>query len=216
MAKNYSNIIVYDLETGGLKAGVHGVCEVAMILIDIVTLEEIDRYEAIIQPYKNLNGEDMLYEDSAFKVNGLSMKKIMNGKPSDQVVDEICNFMKGAKSKSIKPILAGHNIDKFDNIHLADFFGQHKKDIMKFVVDDSIDTIKWAKMKWMGEEGDLKFNLGACCKRVGVRLIDAHSAMPDTEANAKLLVHMLTSLRGSGVNVEEDRTTFRENFTFEY
>lgn len=215
MAGNLNNIVVYDLETGGFTAGVHGVCEIAMIALDIHTLEEIDRYESVIQPYQRLDGSSMEYTDGAFKVNGLSMKKIQNGKPAKEVVKDICDFLKSVKSKSKKPVLSGHNIDKFDNPHLADFFEQQKVDILKFVEDDSIDTLKWARMKWIADPEMTKFNLGACCKKAGIRLLDAHSAMPDTEANAKLLVKMLTSLRGTGGEViEEKKERFRQSFEY--
>jgi len=204
MAGNLNNIIVYDLETGGFTPGVHGVCEVAMIAIDINTLEEIGRYEAIIQPYQRQDGTEMQYEPGAFKVNGLSVKKIQNGKPGSVVVKEIIAFAKAHKSKSKKPILSGHNIDKFDNPHLDDLFLCHKADVTKHFENDSIDTLKWARLKWIDDPDMVKFNLGACCKKLGIRLIDAHSAMPDTEANKKVLISFLKSLRGDGLSTEED------------
>ena len=215
MAGNLNNIIVYDLETGGLTAGVHGVCEVAMIAIDFNTLEELGRYEAVIQPYTRRDGTEMVYEQSAFKVNGLSLRKIQNGKPADQVAKEIKEFATKHKSKSKKPILAGHNIDKFDNPHLGDFLECNKIDALKLFENDSIDTLKWARLKWIADPEMSKFNLGACCDKLGIRLLDAHSAMPDTEANAKLLVSMLKSLRGDGEVVEKnDGSRFRDSFNF--
>lgn len=215
MAGNLNNIIVYDLETGGFTAGVHGVCEIAMIAIDIQTLEEVDRYEAVIQPYNRQDGTPMEYEAGAFKVNGLSMRKIQNGKPSMEVAKEIKAFATKWKSKSKKPILAGHNIDKFDNPHLDDFMLCHKMDVLKIFENDSIDTLKWARMKWIADPEMAKFSLGDCCKKLGIRLIDAHSAMPDTEANAKLLISMLQSLRGTGGEMSfEPQTKSRTTFNF--
>lgn len=214
---NQSNIIVYDLETGGFTPGVHGVCEVAMIALDMGSLQEIGRYEAIIQPYSTLEGQPLKYEDSAFKVNGLSLNKITKaGKPAKEVAKEIAQFARSMKNGTKKPILAGHNIDKFDNPHLDDFMYNNKIDVTKFFENDSIDTLKWARFKWAGDPEMTKFNLGVCCNKLGIRLIDAHSAMPDTEANAKLLIQFLKSLRGDGSVelLEEDRYRDTHKFSF--
>ncbi len=211
-----SNIIVYDLETGGFTPGIHGVCEIAMIGIDITTLEEIGRYESVIQPYTRLDGSNMEYTPEAFRVNGLSLRKIQNGKPASEVAKDICSFAKQMKNKSKKPILSGHNIDKFDNPHLADFLSQQKIDVLKFFENDSIDTLKWARYKWADNPDMTKFNLGACCKQANIRLIDSHSAMPDTEANTKLLIQFFKSLRGdvSGSLFNETEEKFRTSFNF--
>ena len=216
MAGNLNNIIVYDLETGGFTPGVHGVCEIAMIAIDIHTLEELGRYETIIQPYSDRKGNEMQYDAGAFKVNGLSLRKIQNGKPSAQVAKEIKEFATKYKNASKKPILAGHNIDKFDNPHLADFLHCHKIDVLKVFENDSIDTLKWARLKWIADPEMSKFNLGVCCKKLGIRLLDAHSAMPDTEANAKMLVSMMKSLRGDGDTIESEKEEERFRDTFNY
>jgi len=72
-------------------------------------------------------------------------------------------------------------------------------------------------LKWIADPEMSKFNLNSCCDKLGIRLLDAHSAMPDTEANAKLLVSMLKSLRGSGdILQEEEGERFRESFTFSF
>lgn len=218
MAGNHNNILVFDLETGGFKEGIHGVCEVALILVDFLTLKEIDRYEAIIQPYSDREGKEMEYTSGAFNANGLSMRKIQNGKPAKEVAEDIREFANRGKNKTMKPVLCGHNIDEFDIPHLSHFLDCFKIKIEDlFTSKETIDTLKWAKWKWKHDPTMPKFNLGACCKKLGIRLVDAHSAMPDTEANMQLIVSMLQSLRGESQVEEslfEQKESSRVNFNF--
>ena len=216
MAK-FNNIIVYDLETGGFVAGEHGVCEIAMIGINIETLEEIGRYEAIIQQYNNQDGDPMKYTQKAFQVNGLSFNKLEQlGKPAKQVAEEVCSFAKTITSGKYKPILAGHNIKNFDNPHLADFLDCNKQNPLKFFDGDSIDTYDWARMAWGADKDMPHLKLGDCCKRFGIELTNAHSAMPDTEANAKLLIQFLKLMKGESAPTSGDKEIerFRKTFNF--
>ena len=211
------NIIVYDIETGGFSREKNGLAEIAMIAIDIVTLEEVDRYEAVIAPYDNLEGIRVTYTSEALKVNGLTMKQIENGKPGKEVVAEMMAFAKKHKRASKKPMLCGHNIEKFDNPWIDYFFLCFKKDASKHFENWCIDTMWWSALKWpLSGEGEevLKPNLGTYGKEVGIKLSIAHSAMHDTEANAKLAVTFLKALRGDTVVVEQEakertRTAFQ-------
>lgn len=212
---NHNNIVVFDLETGGFKAGIHAVCEVALICLDSETLQEVDRYESLIQPYCDRSGKELEYTPGAFKANGLSMKKISKGKPASEVAADIVNFAKKSKSKSLKPVLCGHNIDSFDIPHLLHFLDCFKIKLESLFTDkETIDTLKWAKWKWKYDPTMPSLRLGDCCKRMGIRLLDAHSAMPDTEANAKLAVSFLKSLRGGQIVEVEKKDKERTFFNF--
>lgn len=211
---NYSNIIVFDLETGGLKLAENPVCEIAMIALDGKTLEELGRYESVIQQFSRRDDIVQEYTQRAFDVNGLSIRKLQNGKPADQVAKETAEFAKEFKSKAKKPILSGHNINSFDIPRLDDYLYQFKIDASKIFHNETIDTLDWAKYKWAGVEEYEKHNLPVCCERANIRLVDAHSAMPDTEANAKLLVSFLKSLRGDGEVTVQEETKTRTTFNF--
>lgn len=220
-----ANYIVYDLETSGLKAGTHGVMEIAMMGIDCVTLEEIARYEALICPYQ------IMYEDEdgneAFKdyevnqialdINGLTMKKIeTSGKPAKEVIKDIDAFVKKCKSGSKKPVLVGHNIIKFDNPHLANFFMSNKKDPGKFFDSNYfVDTQQESHKMFPECTGRGENTLAKLCERFGVDKFDAHSAMPDVIANAAVFIKILQKQRGESIAmevVEKDRP--RDTFKF--
>ena len=114
-----ADVIVWDIETGGFKKEEHGLVEIAMIVLDSETLEEKDRYEAIIAPYdiptprvndkkepldqgNNLCSETLLpqaidiklsqYTSGAQAIHGITMKQINNGKDAKTVAREIKAF----------------------------------------------------------------------------------------------------------------------------
>lgn len=207
------NIIVYDIETGGFSKEKNGLAEIAMIAIDIETLEELERYEAVIAPYDNTEGERVTYTPEALKINGLTMKQIENGKPAKEVVKEIIAFAKRHKRGSKKTMLCGHNIEKFDNPWLDYFFLCQKKDASAHFENWCIDSMWWASMKWPNDT-IVDHKLGTCCKELGIKLSNAHSAMPDTEANAKLVTAFIRSLRGDSVVVQEKKERTRTKFQF--
>jgi DNA polymerase III alpha subunit (gram-positive type) len=121
-----ANIIVWDLETGGLSADKYALAEIAMIAYDSETLEEVDRYEAIIAPYSipvpkvnehgfALDKQGILcaiantkpdfdyipaeYHPRALEVNGLTMRQINAGKEGKVVAKEILDFCKKHSKK---------------------------------------------------------------------------------------------------------------------
>lgn len=220
-----ANYIVYDLETSGLKVGTHGVMELAMMAIDSVTLEEIARYETLIAPYpimfEDEEGNEAFKEyevnQVALDINGLTMKKIeTSGKPAKEVIKEIEEFVKKCKAGSKKPVLVGHNIIKFDNPHLANFFMSNKKDPGKlFDSNYFVDTQQESHKMFPEATGRGENTLSKLCERFGVDKFDAHSAMPDVVANAAVFVKILKKQRGESVAMEVvDRDRPRENFKF--
>jgi len=107
-----------------------------------------------------------------------------------------------------KPILSGHNIKEFDNPFMFKLFVDNKADFAKHINKFMIDTLEWVRMRWFELSS---YSLGVCANELGLTLKEAHRALPDTVANAKLLVKLLKSLRGEG-SVES--TYVRKQFDF--
>lgn len=109
-----------------------------------------------------------------------------------------------------KPIIAGHNINKFDNPFIDKLFEQNKDDFRKYINPLTIDTLEWARLKWFEMSS---FSLGVVSNEVGLTLSEAHRALPDTIANAKFLIKMLKNLRGEG-GQESKYVRKKYNFNF--
>ena len=214
-----SNLVVWDLETGGLNKEKSAICEIAMIAFDSVTLEEIGRYETIVAPYKLADGTDPEYNPKALEVNGLTMTRIINeGKPAKQVVQEVCQFLKthkkGIRGSAGKCIAVGHNIDEFDIPFFVNFLKIFNIDFWELFQKSTIDTMTWVRLKYPVDGDILNHKLGTACEKVGIDLFDAHRAMNDVEANFKLVVNYLLSLRGSGGATIEKTESVRKSFQF--
>jgi DNA polymerase III alpha subunit (gram-positive type) len=76
------------------------------------------------------------------------------------------------------------------------------------------DTLEMARQKWGEATG---YSLAACLVSAGTTLLQAHRALPDTVATAKLFILFMKGLREElgGKAVEEVKTErFRKNFEF--
>jgi len=214
-----ANIVIWDLETGGLKAERNAVAEIAMIAINSVTLDEIGRYEAIIAPYKQLDGTPVEYVQKALDYNGLTMRRIEAGKDAKIVAKEIQQFLKQhsipLRHGNGKPIPAGHNIAKFDIPFLKHFLAIHKIKYGDLFQEWPLDTLWMTRLRWPQDGDILNHQLGTACEKAGIELIDAHRAINDVEANTELLRYFLKSMRSNAVNVQsKTESSFRESFMF--
>ena len=108
-----------------------------------------------------------------------------------------------------KPILSGHNIKEFDNPFTAKLFVDNKDDLSKYINKFMIDTLEWVRLRWFELSS---FSLGVCANELGLTLKEAHRALPDTVANAKLLIKLIKSLKGEG---SQESTYTRRKFDFQ-
>ena len=148
-------------------------------------------YSDIVRVYFNFS-----YSPQALEVTHITL---------DMMLEEGVEFEEGFKLirelinrhtiGTAKPILAGHNIKEFDNPFLTKLFLDNKEDLFKYTNKLIIDTLEWVRLRWFELSS---FSLGVCANELGLTLKEAHRALPDTVANAKLLIKLIKSLRGEG------------------
>lgn len=201
-----ANFVVFDLETGGLSHEKNPVLEVAMFVLTN-DLDNGDEYDSLIKPYG-----DLVIQKEALDSNGIDMGVVENmGKNIDVVVNDLCKFLQSQKVGREKPILVGHNIDKFDIPFLNSMFEFCKKDLSKFVNDNfTIDTMWWSRIRWQESPN---YKLGTCVQNAGIELVNAHRAVADTKATRELVKKFLMGLRSNGSTVGEEKR-FRNSFEF--
>ena len=294
MQSPYKKVIVYDLETGGLKKEHNAVTEIAMVVVDLETLKVEETFSAIVKPMfdlENLEVEstkeakaifkmisekdpetkvpfitykgkrltikdlqsveedieelemliekkgaqynydqivalesskqygdiaklyfDKTYNPQALKVTHMSREMLVNeGLDIKEVIAKVVDLFQRYTVGNAKPILAGHNIKKFDNPFLEKMLAREGHDLYKMICDTQmIDTLEWARLRWFDAPS---FSLGVCVNSVGLTLKEAHRALPDTEANAQLLIKMLKGLRGEG---QSEKKYVRRKFKFNF
>lgn len=169
---------------------------------------------------------DNAYNPQALEATKISLKLISEeGLHYEEAFKKVYDFIRAHKSGNNKPIMCGHNIgwlprriragkevapNGFDNPFMEVFFKNNKKDFFYEINEIIWDTIPMARTKFK----DLSsYALGSVAKALGITLKEAHRALPDTKANAHVLIKMLQSLRGDG---GEGTKYEREKFTMNY
>ena len=209
------NYIVFDLETGGLSPDKNPVTEIAAIGIDGETLKEIGRFESMIKPYPEINGNKE-YGAKAIEITGLSPEQLMQrGEDSKKVLEGFSVFCKEMKAKKRPKVVGvGHNVE-FDEKFLTSFYVDHGKNLEDVLdLKHAFDTM-WLAMLKYNEKGSIKnHTLGVVCDATGVSLNNAHRAMNDVEATAELFISFSKLLKGEGTVSKEAAKSFRETFNF--
>lgn len=218
-------LIVLDFETGGTNPREDAVTEVSMHAMRLDTLEVFATYQAYIYPYRKKDAivkkvvrkrkidQDeepplMGYDwDMMKRVTGITQDTLeRDGKPIENVVAEMCEFIKGAylsKGKSSAPTLCGQNII-FDKSFLHQMFaycgvplkglfaGQEGFHCFEIA---TLDTIEVAKLYFANDLTFQSYKLGAIADKLNIDLCDAHSAEADVEATEEIIRHAAHRLR---------------------
>lgn len=144
---------------------------------------------------------NLCYNPQALSVTHMSIEMLLNeGLPANEVYCKMIDIVNKYTNGVHKPILAGHNIQDFDNPFLIKGFKIIDVDIMQKVNTFLLDTLFLARLKW----NELPFyNLGTVANALGLTLKEAHRALPDTIANAKVVIALIRNLRGEGQGESE-------------
>jgi len=183
--------VVLDCETGGKKHEESPITQIAMITIDN-DYKEIDRYETFIKPYGDLK----IYKE-ALDITGLTMSDINSGidyKKAVKLIREYFKKAKGGNHASLKPVVVGHN-PVFDTGFINHMFELAGDSLWKYINGNVADTMLLTKML---NPTISSLSLGVCCEEAGIKLSNAHSAMPDTVATKDLFVSYMMKMRSSG------------------
>lgn len=226
------NVIVFDLETGGLWCHNNPIIEIALVGIN-QNLEKVFTYENYVKPYKGKKteefplGKELIVTKEALDANGINMKEVMDkGLDAKKVYKDLVEKFKNFKSgKFQKPLLAGHNIGSFDLAfleYLFDLFEEPSANgvnaLYKYVDRFVFDTITYSRLKFgMKELPD--YQLGNICKSFGIELNDAHRALNDTLATTDLVCKYISDIREGKIQAEGNLnkvTKFRDSFQFQF
>jgi DNA polymerase III epsilon subunit-like protein len=172
-----------------------------------------------------------MYFNNAYNPEALSVTKINTGMlvsegvECEEAFESVLQMVQRHKVGNSKPVICGHNIgtlprrivlgkekkpDGFDNPFMEKFFSQNKADWFNSVNELILDTLKMARLRWVELPN---YSLGTCANELGLTLKEAHRALPDTIANAKVLIKMLRFFRSNGEGQEKNE---RKKFNLNY
>ena len=156
-------IVVFDLETTGLTASTCKIIEIGAVLMEDGIIKET--FSTLINPMEHI-------PEGASEVNHIYDKDVVGAPEFKDVVGDFYKFCQGAT-------LCGHNVN-FD-VGFITFHG--KKEFYNFD-HPTLDTLDMAKRIF---KRDRRNTLGDLCKEFNIPLENAHRALYDTIATAKVL-----------------------------
>ena len=166
--------------------------------------------KAIAKAYYNYT-----YTPEALSLTGISSEMIIKkGVPEEVVMAEVKAFLEKHTEGNCRPVLAGHNIKKFDNPFFHTICDRNGMSLDKMVnLPQCVDTIELAKFMWTELEN---YTLGSCANALGIVLEGAHRALADTNVNAEVLVKMYKNLRGYGESSPNSGELSKRVFKFNF
>lgn len=221
--------IITDFETGGVDLAKTSITEIAMSAIRGDTLELIERYEALIQPYGFDKGYE--YDPVAFEKTGLSIAKLeKEGKPFDVVLKEVDAFLDRVNifnNKTMyKPILCAHNA-QFENQCFQHLYQGKEKELEKRLQGAwdfyghytlaYIDTMQISRMLFANNIRVKTCSLEITCEQLGIPSADGHRAMNDVIPTEEVLKRGIALLRSGDTGVASNvdaELSFRSRFQF--
>lgn len=213
-------IVVVDVETGGLSPDKNPITDIAAVVVDPYTDSVIETYQSFIKPYMPSD----TYMKKAMELTGLSISFLEeNGKDVGEVMSEVVDLLirntVKVPRRTLKPIIAGHNVD-FDIGFIDKTIDEHvNKDLYDMIDPFIICTMKLMQIGFPKADMIENHKLDSCCKVYNIEIDGAHGALPDTVATAGLLMNLLsfnkvssgggdTAIVGGGSN------EFRKSFRF--
>jgi len=166
------NILWYDLETTGLKAGTNEFIQLGAIITD-ENLNILDTFNECCQPemWNNI-------AQAALDCNGRTIEELHTFQSQHKLMIRFINFLNEQKY-----VLGGFNIDWFDNKFLVEFFKKFEIPFdAYFIPFQSIDIYK--KVKPINF-GTVNRRLETLCKHFDIN-IDAHDALEDVKGTIEL------------------------------
>ncbi|HSP88137.1 MAG TPA: exonuclease domain-containing protein, partial [Ignavibacteriaceae bacterium] len=163
---------VLDVETTGLTPRYNGIIEIG--IVKVKGLEIVDRYSTLINP-----GRQIPYYITQF--TGITDDDTFNSPFFEEVAEDITKFISGS-------VITAHNLS-FDRSFINKEFlmiGQEKP------ANPQLCTLRLSKKLYPDLRSRSLANLS---DHLGVRLINAHRALPDAEATAQILIRMLKYLK---------------------
>lgn len=179
---------LFDTETTGLQAGHHEICSLGAIILDKNFVYKTKGYMKLMPNHWERA------EPGALKVNGIDPKTWTASHSSNtESIEKMYEFIDKNKRKNEKIIPVGHNIG-FDTGFLKALIKQVGS-TWRFHYNE-IDTISWM-YQWsiVSEEDVTDFRLGACCKRFGITLSNAHNASADAWATMQLAHAIINDIK---------------------
>lgn len=182
---NNNNILVVDVETGGLDPEKNGICS--------VTLKKYDDEPELTIFFKP--NRKLKYEDKALEINNISMEELEDkGVNEKTAVVTIQCFI--TENFDEKPIPLGQNT-KFDLDFLKELFKRNDEDLKEIIDYKKLDTIVVAGALIMAGKIDCEsVRLGDLHEKLfGEPIREQHTSRADVIATERIFKRMIELIK---------------------
>jgi DNA polymerase-3 subunit epsilon len=152
-----NGLAVIDVETTGLQPPYHRIAEIAVVILDPITLEVVDEFDSLVNPHRDLT--------EASAIHGISASMVSAAPDFSLIAPQISRLLSGCT-------LVAHNLP-FDQMFLESEFGRLN---INFDFGAGFDTYRMTRL-----------NLATACDSLGIVLENAHRALADARACASLV-----------------------------
>lgn len=160
---------VIDLETTGISPDRHHrIVEIAVVHVDGAG-RLLEEWSSLINPKRHVD---------AIEVHGITAADLFDAPTFDDIAGDLVQRLRGK-------VLVAHNF-RFDSTFLRKEFERIGVNV-PITPDSGLCTMQLAS-EYLDTA---RRSLDACCASIGYRLRDAHSALEDARAAARLLCHFL-------------------------
>ncbi len=169
-----ARFVVYDVETTGLPASRHEIVEMAALTLDR-RLEVGEPFHSLVRPRRRRISAE------ATRVHGLTWQDVQDAPTIDDVLPGFLRYVGDA-------ILAGHNVERFDNVLVN---REMKRVLKRRLANRSLDTLKLAHRLLPRR----RHSLEALAEHFELEGEVAHRALPDARHERDLLLALLDENR---------------------
>lgn len=210
------NCIIADLETSGFNPKQNAVTQIAFVVVDSFNFEEKCKFNTYVKPYDNKH----IYVKQAADLTGITQEKcIEEGRPLNQVVEEMSEIFKKFKVSYYLPYFVGHNFNAFDIRFLEDIYdriygpnsGKNGTNKLYDFATLGYDTMFLARQKFTNNEVP-NFKLNTVGEYLGLYNKGAHLADNDVDLTLEVFKYFIQSLRQSEASIQAKK----REFTFQF
>ncbi|WAH37150.1 PolC-type DNA polymerase III [Alicyclobacillus dauci] len=177
MIDDNTSWVAFDVETTGLNPAEHMIIEIAAVKM---------RGSEIVGEWTEMIDPEMPIGRKSVEITGITNEMLEGKRKLREVLPDFREFVGDA-------VLVAHNAE-FD---LSFLKSSAKRIGMEPWTNIVLDTLALARKFYPTERS---YRLGTLAKKFNVELVNAHRALDDTVALAKLFQKMLTDVVGSGVD----------------
>ena len=166
---NYSDIVVFDIETTGLKSGTDRIIELSAIRF-------LDR-QAVAKFHTYINPDRPIPPEST-DINGITDDMVVDSPKAGQIIESFDNFVGSS-------ILVAHNL-KFD-LGFVYYAGSKVMDTKR----KYIDTLEQSQRLLKKPDDVDNHKLSTLCDYFGITLAQAHQSIYDAYATGELFFRLV-------------------------